>query len=82
MITAPSSGSGKTVLVCGLLKAMQERGLAPAAFKCGPDYIDPLFHKEALGAEGGNLDGFFQDRKGMRESWPCWELFRIWRARD
>lgn len=68
MITAPSSGSGKTVLVCGLLKAMQERGLAPAAFKCGPDYIDPLFHKEALGAEGGNLDGFFQDRKGMRES--------------
>ncbi len=68
MITAPSSGSGKTVAVCALLKTMQNMGLAPAAFKCGPDYIDPLFHHKALGAEGGNLDGFFQDQEGMRES--------------
>jgi cobyrinic acid a,c-diamide synthase len=59
MVTAARSGGGKTTVVCGLLRALQKRGLRPAAFKCGPDYIDPLFHSEVLGAKSGNLDLFF-----------------------
>jgi len=59
LITAARSGGGKTTIVCGLLRALQRRGLRPAAFKCGPDYIDPLFHAEVLGAKTGSLDLFF-----------------------
>ena len=59
MVAAPSSGSGKTVVTCALLRALARRGLACAAFKCGPDYIDPLFHRRVVGARSGNLDGFF-----------------------
>ena len=59
LIAATHSGSGKTTLVCGLLQALLQRGLNPAAFKCGPDYIDPLFHRAVLGTRGGNLDLFF-----------------------
>lgn len=58
MLAAPSSGSGKTALACALLAALQKRGLAPCAFKCGPDYIDPMFHRSVLGVESHNLDLF------------------------
>lgn len=58
MLAAPTSGSGKTALVCALLAALQKRGLAPCAFKCGPDYIDPMFHRAVLGVESHNLDLF------------------------
>ena len=43
MIAAPGSGSGKTLVTCGLLRLLQRKNLHPAAFKCGPDYIDPMF---------------------------------------
>ncbi|MCI9173897.1 MAG: cobyrinate a,c-diamide synthase [Lachnospiraceae bacterium] len=59
MIAAPSSGSGKTLITCGLLKALANRGLHPVSFKCGPDYIDPMFHRKALGIPARNLDLFF-----------------------
>ena len=49
MIAAMSSGSGKTVLSCGLLAALKARGISAEAFKCGPDYIDPMFHSRVLG---------------------------------
>ena len=49
---------GKTALACALLAALQKRGLAPCAFKCGPDYIDPMFHRSVLGVESHNLDLF------------------------
>ncbi len=66
MISAPKSGSGKTMLVCGLLEAAGRRGLSPWAFKCGPDYIDGLFHRQILGVDGGNLDSFFEGEEALR----------------
>lgn len=58
MLAAPASGTGKTTLTIGLLQCLLERDLAPTSFKCGPDYIDPLFHREVLGISGCNLDLF------------------------
>ena len=58
MISAPGSGTGKTTLVCGLLKALMNKGLSVAAFKSGPDYIDPMFHSRVIGAKSRNLDLF------------------------
>lgn len=59
MVAAGSSGSGKTVITCGLLQVFKRRGLKAVSFKCGPDYIDPLFHKTVLGIPSKNLDTFF-----------------------
>ena len=56
LIAAPRSGSGKTTVTCAVLTALQRRGTDPCAFKCGPDYIDPMFHRSALGVESHNLD--------------------------
>ena len=61
LVAAPASGSGKTTVTCALLRAFQRRGLAPCAFKCGPDYIDPMFHREVLGLPSRNLDLFFSE---------------------
>lgn len=66
MISAPASGSGKTVLTCALLAALKGRGLDPCAFKCGPDYIDPMFHRSALGVDSHNLDLFLSDEDTVR----------------
>ena len=59
MLTAGASGSGKTLLTCGILQALKNRGLNPASFKCGPDYIDPMFHTKVIGTKSRNLDTFF-----------------------
>ena len=67
MIAAPKSGSGKTLITCGLLRLMTGRGLDTASFKCGPDYIDPMFHRRVLGVPGGNLDSFFSDENEIKE---------------
>ncbi|MCI8418403.1 MAG: cobyrinate a,c-diamide synthase [Lachnospiraceae bacterium] len=61
MLAAPASGSGKTLITCGILQALVNRGLQVASFKCGPDYIDPMFHQRVIGAKSGNLDTFFTD---------------------
>lgn len=66
MISAPGSGSGKTTIVCGLLKALMDKGLAVAAFKSGPDYIDPMFHSRVIGAKSRNLDLFMLGRETAR----------------
>ena len=46
-------------MTCGILQALRRRGLETAAFKCGPDYVDPLFHAKAMGIACRNLDPFF-----------------------
>ena len=66
LLAAPASGSGKTMTTCALLRALQRRGLSPCSFKCGPDYIDPMFHRAALGVEGCNLDLFLSDTATVR----------------
>lgn len=58
LLCAAASGGGKTTVTCALLQALVDRGLNPAAFKCGPDYIDPMFHSEVIGAKSRNLDLF------------------------
>lgn len=62
LIAAQSSGSGKTTVTCGILQALVNRGLKVASFKCGPDYIDPMFHSNVIGTRSKNLDPFFVDK--------------------
>ncbi|MBV2143844.1 cobyrinate a,c-diamide synthase [Falsochrobactrum sp. TDYN1] len=56
MIAAPASGSGKTTVALGLLRALKRMDVALAPVKAGPDYIDPAYHRAASGAECFNLD--------------------------
>ena len=62
LIAAPRSGSGKTTMTCAVLAALKKRGADPCAFKSGPDYIDPMFHRSALQVDSHNLDLFLSDR--------------------
>ena len=66
MIAATASGSGKTLITCGILQALVNRGLKVASFKTGPDYIDPMFHSKVIGAKSRNLDTFFTDEATTR----------------
>lgn len=66
MLAAPASGSGKTLITCGILKALVNRGYRTASFKCGPDYIDPMFHSRVIGTRSGNLDTFFTEPEVTR----------------
>lgn len=61
LFAAPKSNSGKTMIVCGMIEVFKRKGLKVNSFKCGPDYIDPMFHRRVLGIESGNLDTFFTD---------------------
>lgn len=66
LIAAPASGSGKTGTACALMSAFQKKGLNVRACKCGPDYIDPMFHRVVLGVDSRNLDLFFSGREDLR----------------
>ena len=68
MITAPSSGSGKTMVTMGILRALRNRRLDVCGFKTGPDYIDTAYLKAASGKDAGNLDMHLQGREGMKQS--------------
>ena len=66
MIAAISSGSGKTTITCGLLQALVNRKLKVSSFKCGPDYIDPMFHTKVIKTKSKNLDSFFYDENTLK----------------
>lgn len=59
ILAGTNSGCGKTTTVCALLQALVNRNLKTGAFKCGPDYIDPMFHSRIIGAKSTNLDLHF-----------------------
>lgn len=63
VIGGTGSGCGKTTITCALLQAFVEWGLDTAAFKCGPDYIDPMFHSRIIGTRSRNLDAFLCGRE-------------------
>ena len=67
LLAGVSSGSGKTTLTCALLRAWQRRGRRLLSMKCGPDYIDPMFHRRVLGVPAGNLDLFFSGEQQVRQ---------------
>ena len=67
MFAAMSSDSGKTSVTCGMLSLLAEMGLDPCAFKCGPDYIDPMFHRSVLGVSSHNIDLYMSDKDYVKK---------------
>ena len=63
MIAAPKSGSGKTMITCALLQLLKDSGKNVLSYKCGPDYIDPMFHKKVLGVSSKSRYFFTDERK-------------------
>lgn len=66
MLAGVGSGSGKTLVTCALLAALKKKGYRVQAWKCGPDYIDPMFHRLVLETGSGNLDPWFCDGVMLR----------------
>lgn len=66
MLAATASESGKTTVTCAVLQALIDRGNTVTAFKCGPDYIDPMFHSEVIGADSRNLDLYMMNENTVR----------------
>ena len=66
MIAAAGSGSGKTTVTCALLTRLINKKIKTVSFKCGPDYIDPIFHEKVLGIPSRNLDPYFSDADQLR----------------
>ena len=58
MIAGTNSGCGKTTVTCAVLQALVNRKINVSSFKCGPDYIDPMFHKTVIGTAAYNLDTY------------------------
>ena len=67
LLTATGSGCGKTTITIALLKALSNRGLKTVSFKCGPDYIDPMYHRKTLEIPAYNLDPFFCDGPNLKD---------------
>ena len=67
LISAVGSGTGKTTVTAALLSAFCARGMRVQSLKCGPDYIDPMFHSHITGRPAYHADPFFLSRFAMRE---------------
>ena len=68
MIAAPGSGSGKTLVTCAVLRILERMQLRAASFKCGPDFIDPMFHRSVLQVPSRNVDLFLAGEEGVRKT--------------
>lgn len=68
VIAGVASGVGKTTVTVGIAEALRARGLRVATFKCGPDYLDPTYHRRASGRIAHNLDGFMMGRDAVLET--------------
>ena len=67
LIGAATSNSGKTTFTMGLLRALRDKGLKVQPYKCGPDYIDTMFHEIASGRESVNLDTYMASEEHVKE---------------
>jgi len=68
MIAGTGSGCGKTTIVCALLAVLSSKGEEVVSFKCGPDYVDPMFHRKVTGIESRNLDIFLMGEEGVKKA--------------
>jgi cobyrinic acid a,c-diamide synthase len=68
MIAGTGSGCGKTMITCAVLSVLKQQNKKVVSFKCGPDYIDPMFHTKATQTETYNLDSVLMGEDGVRYS--------------
>src|SRR5215510_6349980 len=68
VIAGTHSGVGKTSTVIGILGAIRNRGVRVQGFKVGPDFIDPMYHREVTGAPSYNLDAWLMGQDGVRRA--------------
>ena len=65
MIAGTNSGCGKTTVTCAVLQVLVNRKINVSSFKCGPDYIDPMFHKTVIGTAAYNLDTYLMSNDAV-----------------